>query len=151
MLAYERALLSEHERYAYVNNIAVNFTGGVRKCIPNDHMVEISVHQVKHAMRAVGSNVAYKAARTSARCLDVMEEMASNLAKQKSGKHAVPKTERDIAAMAKCLTDKKILCHIPLREHPTFPNFSADLLQDVRLVGFNLWISKQKDRAHLEM
>lgn len=33
MMTYERALLSEYERYAYINNIAINMTGGVYESV----------------------------------------------------------------------------------------------------------------------
>ena len=33
MLAYDLALLSEHERFIYRNNLAINMVGGYRNCI----------------------------------------------------------------------------------------------------------------------
>ena len=62
MLAYDQALLlSEAEAYTYHWNIAINLSGGIRHCIPNDQLVELNVHKMKGAMRCMGANVTYDA------------------------------------------------------------------------------------------
>ena len=151
MLANDTALLSEYERYAYKFNIGVNLTGGIRNCIPNDHLVENHVHKVKELMRAMGANIKYSATRKAAKCLSVVSEMTSKLSDKKSGTHSEAKTATYVIQAAKALVSDQLLNRIPGREHKTFPNFCADLLKDINLVELAKWLNTQKERAHLEM
>ena len=120
MLAYDIALLSEAERFMYKWNIAVNVTGGLRKCIPNDYLVEIYVQKVKEAMRAMGANVTFNAVRRAAKCINWLERMSSKLAGPQCGKHAQEKTEADMEEVAISLVKLRNLECIPGRSHQTF-------------------------------
>ena len=126
-------------------------TGGPRKCIPNDHLVEIYVHKVKEAMRAMGANVTFNAVRRAAKCISWLEGMSSKLAAHLGGKHAQDKTEADVEEMAISLVKLWNLEYIPGRSHKTFQNFPADLLQNIDLHQWNCWLTQQKIRAAVEM
>jgi hypothetical protein len=151
MLAYDLALLSDYERHKYRNNIAINLVGGVRECLPNDNLVEITVHKIKECMRAMGANLTYNAARRSAKCLGTVNNMVAMLASMKSGEHAATNTEKDVSCMVKLLHQAQVFSHVAGREHGTFPNFPSDLLNDVNLVESNNWLTSQKLRASREM
>ncbi len=151
MMAYDTALLSERERFVYRNNASINLVGKTRKCIANDHLVEIHVHRIKQALRAMGANVTYQAARRAAKCMDAVNELTDKLASHRSGEHATTDRSIDVQAMAMCLSTHEVFTHTPGREHSTFPNQSADLLQNINLVAVNTWIGKQKARADREM
>ena len=151
MLAYDMALLSQYERYEYRHNIAMNLIGGVRNCVANDNVVEIYVHKIKEAMRAMGANVTYAAVQKVTKCLDVLDAMTEKLAKPKSGKHAATKNQEDIEIIATSLLTGNVFVHTTGREHATYPNFPSDLLNDIDIVKLNQWINTQKKRALREM
>ena len=150
-LAYDLALLSEYERHEYKHNISVNLVGGIRNCITNDNLVEIHVRKIKEAMRAMGPNVTYKAARRMAKCVDVLSAISDRFSRPRSGKHGEVKTASDVRDMANCLLSANVFMRHPGREHPTYPNFPSNVLLDVDLVHLYEWIDKQKKRAQHEM
>ena len=126
MLVYDAALLSEHERHIYRNNISINMVGGVRQCIPNDNLVEIMVHRVKECMRAMGANVTYEAAWRSAKCLGMVIKMIDALASITSGDHSASNNEKDVSCMVDVLANAEVFKHTAGRKHATFPNMGSD-------------------------
>ena len=151
MTAYNTILLSEAEAYTYRWNIAINLSGGARKCIANDHLVEINVHKMKEAMRAMGANVSHSAARRVAKCLHAVSALTDNLARHVSGRHTHASVQHDVSEIADCLSKHDIMNSNQGRQHNTYPNFPADLLQDVNMVALCQVMDGWKKKTHAEM
>ena len=151
MLAYDQALLSEAEAYTYHWNIAINLSGGIRHCIPNDQLVELNVHKMKEAMRCMGANVTYDATRRTSKCVHAISKLTDSLARPVSGKHTHASTACDVSSMVNCLIKHCIFKKQPGREHATYPSFPSDLLQNVDMVALCRWIDGWKKRTYGEM
>ena len=149
--AYLNALLSEREAFLYKHNLCVNITGGPRHCIANDNLVEIHVHKMKELMRAMGANISFPACHKAAKCLDYLQQITESFSDEIKGKHAEADNKDDIREMAHCLGDNDIMTRHVGREHRTFPNFPADMLNKLNIIELNKWLTQQKKRAADEM
>ena len=149
MLANDLAILSEYDRYSYKNNIAINVTGGVGKCLANDHLVETQVRKVKESMKSTGANISYDASRRVAKCMGIVGELKNKFVDQPSGRHSSPRITEDVLRVAQCLLENSNLKRESGRQHATYPNIPSDLLKNFNMTEFHDWVQIQKRKAKL--
>lgn len=73
------AILSPRKAFEYKWNMTVNTKGGLRKNIPNDNLVEITVGDIKEMVSGLGSNIDFDKIRLCARIILEEKSMVDSL------------------------------------------------------------------------
>ena len=146
MLAYELAVLSHRQAFEYKWNTVSNLQGGNGQNIPNDNLVELIVHRIKHLLRAQGANATFSSVALATKALQVVDRIKENMKKQcsqrnKGKSRAIPNKSTDIKTMIDELFNSSLFGKdTSLRSFHGF----VDLYKKVNIPNLHKWINAQR-------
>lgn len=101
-------------------------TAGRQGCnMPCDLFMEHLNRRLKGVIRNIGANVTKSSLTRASRSVNIIEQVCQTLLaevghKQDSNYHCVPRFEQDLTTVVTVLTDAKVFCKIPKRQHCSF-------------------------------